>query len=377
MTSQRIVVVGGGMAGVSLGSELALDHHVVLLEAERSLAVHSTGRSAALFLGGYGPPPVRELTRRSEAEFARLSALPGMPTLLTARGGLFTAWNEPAATALAALLASRPSMSAVSAAQARALCPVLLTEGAALCAFEAGASDIDVSALHAYYAGLLRRRGGQIVTGARVVAADRLPSRWELRTGDGRRWSADLVVNAAGAWGDEVAELCAGAGHGLSPRRRTVVIAPAARPIPPGWPIVADAAENWYFKPEGAAILLSPCDESEAPPGDAKPDPLDVASALERVNAVTTLRLRSVRTSWAGLRTFAADRAPVVGPHPDEATLFCFVGQGGYGIQMAPALAQVGAELIRSGGLADEALGAAIDPRRIPAANAPRRGEAR
>lgn len=355
------------MAGVSLGGELSLDHDVILLEAERSLAVHSTGRSAALFLAGYGPPPVRELTRRSEAEFMRLSALPDLPAPMTPRGGLFTAWDEPSADALAALVANQPSMTVLSADQARALCPVLRAEGTVLCAFDAGARDIDVSALHAYYTGLLRRRGGQIVTGARLVAADRVRSRWELRTEDGRRWSADVVVNAAGAWGDEVAGLCAGSGHGLSPRRRTVVIARSAQPITADWPVVADAAETWYFKPEGGALLLSPCDESEVPPGDAKPDPLDIASVLERVNAVTTLRLRSVQTSWAGLRTFTPDRVPVVGPHPDEPALFSFVGQGGYGIQMAPALAQVGAELFRTGTLTDGALAAAVDPGRTQA----------
>ena len=172
-------------------------------------------------------------------------------------------------------------------------------------------------------------------------------------------------MNAAGAWGDEVAELCAGAGHGLSPRRRTVAIARPGQPIAADWPVVADIAETWYFKPEAGALLMSPGDETEVPPGNAKPDPLDVALALERVNAVTTLALRSVRTSWAGLRTFAPDRLPVVGPHPDEPALFSFVGQGGYGVQMAPALAQAGAELFRTGTLADAALAASLAPGRL------------
>lgn len=178
---------------MSLGSELALDHDVVLLEAEQSLAMHSTGRSAALFLEGYGPPPVRELTRRSEAEFVRLSALQGMPALLTPRGGLFTAWDEPSAAALKALVASQPSMATVSADQARALCPVLRVDGTAMCAFDSGARDIDVSALHTHYAATLRRRGGQIVTSARLVAADRLNSRWS--SGPGR---PDVVGRCGG-----------------------------------------------------------------------------------------------------------------------------------------------------------------------------------
>ncbi|PRY39863.1 D-arginine dehydrogenase [Umezawaea tangerina] len=352
------------MAGVSLGSELALDHDVVLLEAESSLGVHSTGRSAALFLSGYGPPPVRELTRRSEAAFARLSDLPGVPALLRPRGGLFTAWDEPAAAALAATVSRRPTMTVPTADRVRELCPVLRVDDVVACAFDEDVRDIDVAALHGHYATALRRRGGRITTGARVVGATRSGSGWEVRTADGRTWRADAVVNAAGAWGDRVAELCAGIGHGLSPRRRTVVVARTSAPVPADWPVVAEAGEAWYFRPEGGALLMSPGDETEVPPGDVHPDPLDVALVLERVNAATTLDLRGVRTSWAGLRTFTPDRAPVVGPHPEEPTLFCFVGQGGYGIQTAPALAEVGAELFRTGTLADTALAAAIDPDR-------------
>ena len=364
MARQRVLVIGGGIAGVSLGSELALECDVVLLEAERSLALHSTGRSAALFLGGYGPPAVQELTRRSEAEFVRLAALPEMPPLLTPRGGLFTAWDEPTATALQEMLAHQPFMAALTADQAQRLCPALRVEDLLLGAYDSSARDIDVSALHGYYTGRLRCRGGQIVTGARIVAADRSASGWEVRTQDDQRWRADAVVNAAGAWGDQVAELCTGSGHGLSPRRRTVAIARTAVPVARDWPVVADAGEAWYFKPEGGGLLVSPGDESEVPPADVKPDPLDIARVLDRVNAVTTLQLRSVQTSWAGLRTFAPDRLPIVGPHPDEPALFCFVGQGGYGIQMAPALAQVAAELFRTGTSSDAALAAAIDPGR-------------
>ena len=368
MARKRVLVIGGGIAGVSLGSELALECDVVLLEAERSLAMHSTGRSAALFLGGYGPPAVQELTRRSEAEFTRLTALPDMPALLTPRGGLFTAWDEPTASALEDMVARQPLMTALTADQIQQLCPVLRVQDVLLGAYDDSARDIDVSALHGHYAGRLRRRGGQIVTGARIVAADRRASGWEVRTQDNRRWRADVVANAAGAWGDQVAELCVGSGHGLSPRRRTVAIARSALPVARDWPVVADAAEAWYFKPEGVGVLVSPGDESEVPPGDVKPDPLDIARVLDRVNAVTTLQLRSVQTSWAGLRTFARDRLPIVGPHPGEPSLFCFVGQGGYGIQMAPALARVAGELFRTGSLTDAALAAAIDPRRAQAA---------
>ena len=146
-----------------------------------------------------------------------------------------------------------------------------------------------------------------------------------------------------------------------------MVISPSAHPVSPDWPVVADIAESWYFKPEGEAVLMSPGDETEVPAGDVKPDPLDVALVIERVNAATTLGLRSVRSSWAGLRTFTADRAPVVGRHPSDPAFFAFVGQGGYGVQMAPALALAGAELFRTGTLADTALAAAIGPARLSA----------
>jgi D-arginine dehydrogenase len=156
-------------------------------------------------------------------------------------------------------------------------------------------------------------------------------------------------VNAAGAWADDVAAICGVTGLHLVPCRRTVVIARPTRQVDPSWPVVADAAEAWYFKPEGAALLLSPGDETPVEAGDPQPDPLDVAMVLERVNAVSDLGLRHVQTAWAGLRTFAPDRSPVVGPHPEDPSLFCFLGQGGFGIQLAPALAAAGAELIRTG----------------------------
>lgn len=173
MTRKRVVIVGGGIAGVSLGSELALDHDVILLEAEPSLGVHSTGRSAALFMAGYGPAPVRELTRRSESEFIRLSSLPGIPNLLTPRGGLFTAWDESSAAALMSMTASQPSMAAVTSERALELCPVLRTDNVVMCAYDPNTRDIDVHALHTYYAATLRRRRGQIVTRARLVEVTR------------------------------------------------------------------------------------------------------------------------------------------------------------------------------------------------------------
>lgn len=359
----NVLVVGGGIAGVSLGSELALDHNVVVLEAEQLLAHHSTGRSAALFVEGYGPGPVQILTRASEPMFGALEREHQRP-LLTPRGAILTAWDPGTVELLEAQL---PGLEALTAGQVAALCPVLRSDGLLLAGIDRNARDIDVMALHEIFVSTLRARGGKTVTGARVKRADKRGDGWTLTSEDGRAWSGDAVVNAAGAWGDQFDELCGVGGHNLSPRRRTVVIARTTTPVDSAWPVIVDAAEAWYFKPEGGALLLSPGDETPVEPGDARPDPLDVATALERVNAVTSLDLKSVQTAWAGLRTFAPDRVPVVGAHPEEPSLFCFLGQGGYGIQMAPALARFGADIFRSN-LTDPALAEALHPVR---ANAP------
>jgi D-arginine dehydrogenase len=346
----RVVIIGGGMAGVSLGYELASHAAVTVLEAERTLAAHSTGRSAALFVADYGPATVRALTRAGIDAFQRFETELGTPQLLLPRGVLMTAWDEPTADLLTEMIENKGSaLRPVTVEQARRICPALSGSGLLSAALDVGARDIDVMALHAGYLRGVRRRGGQIHSAARVVRAERARVGWRLTCADNRTFDADVVVNAAGAWGDHVAALCGVSGLDLTPCRRTVVIARPTRPIDPTWPVVADAAEAWYFKPEGAALLLSPGDETPVEAGDTKPDPLDVATVLERVNAVTDLGLRSVQTAWAGLRTFAPDRSPIVGAHPDEPSLFCFLGQGGFGIQIAPALAVAGAELLRTG----------------------------
>jgi D-arginine dehydrogenase len=364
MARTRVLVVGGGIAGASLASELATDHDVVLLEAEASLAMHSTGRSAALLIPDYGPPPVRALTRASEPLFGLLSEELGS-SVLSPRGGLAIAWDTESAVRLALSLKEQGTrLTPIPRAAAVAICPVLSETMIRHAAFDDSTRDIDVMALQAAYVSRFKRLGGKVEVGAAIATILRGREGWRLSARDGRAWEGDVVVNATGAWGDQLAELCGVAGHDLQPRRRTIVVARSSTSVNPTWPLVQDAGERWYFKPEGDAVLLSPEDQTPVPPGDPRPDPLDVATGLERVNEVTSLGLRSVRTSWAGLRTFAPDGAPVVGWHPEDASLFCFLGQGGYGIQMAPALAALGAQILRSGETPDAGLQAALDPRR-------------
>ncbi|HEY7594701.1 MAG TPA: FAD-dependent oxidoreductase [Actinophytocola sp.] len=333
----EVLVVGGGMAGISIAYELAAHARVVLVEAEPTLAAHTTGRSAAIFAPSYGGPVVRALTVASAPRYRALQTELDTPPLLTERLVVWLGADEEGAAHLEKLPAEP-----ITPAQARRLCPVLRQVVAA--GRDDGASDIDVMALHDGYRRGLRERGGTIRTGHRVTAIARDGAGWRVTADE--ELTADVVVDAAGAWADEVATRARVPTVGLRPLRRTAAIASGTQPIDPGWPLVADAANRYYFRPEGERLLISPSDETPSEPCDAKPDELDVALAMERINEHTTLGLRRVHTAWAGLRSFVADRAPVVGEWPGHPGFAFFAGQGGYGIQMAPALAAYGAALV-------------------------------
>lgn len=319
-----VLVIGGGIAGVSIACELAADARVLLVEAEPELARHTTGRSAAIYAPSYGGPLVREFTRASEHLFG--------DGVLTPRPALWIAVDDEGVAHVEQLDAEP-----VTAQQAVEMCRVLRPPLAA--AVDRTAQDIDVMALHSRYVRDLKERGGEIRTGTPVTELRRDGSGWVA--GD---LKADVVVNAAGAWADRIAAMAGVPEIGIQPKRRTLAVVPAE--ADPAWPTVADAADRFYFRPDSGQLLISPADETPSEPCDAKPDEVDVALALERVNAATTLRLRSVRTAWAGLRSFVADREPVVGAWPEHPGFVFYAGQGGYGIQMAPALARTGADIV-------------------------------
>jgi D-arginine dehydrogenase len=330
-----VLVVGGGIAGVSIAYELAAHAAVVLAETERTTAEHTTGRSAAIYAPSYGGPVVRALTAASAGRYRDLETGLGTPPLLTPHPVLWLGHDDDGVRHLAGLPAEP-----ITPRQARELCPPLREVRAA--ARDDSASDIDVMALHQGYVRGLRARGGTVRTASPVTGLRRDGAGWRVTAG-GEEITADVVVNAAGAWADELAALAGVPAIGLTPLRRTIAIASGPVPVDPAWPLVADAADRYYFRPEGRHVLVSPSDETRSDPCDAKPDELDVALGIERVNEVTTLGLRRVHTAWAGLRSFVADRAPVVGAWPGEPGFVFFAGQGGYGIQMAPALAALGA----------------------------------
>ncbi len=336
------VVIGGGIAGVSVAAELAgAGVEVTLLEAEAALAHHTTGRSAAMYLPGYGNAVVRALTAASAVDYATLAAEAGTP-ILTPRTTMWVAGADDL-DALDAMGATNDVLRRAPVEEVLALGAVLRPDHVAGGLVDDGGSDIDVGVLHQAYVRRLTRAGGTIEREARVDSVTRTATGWRVGA-DAPTWEADLLVDAAGAWADEVARLAGVPGVGLTPLRRTLFTSPVGPDVAPG-PMVADVHDRWYFRVDPGVALVSPADETPSPPCDARPEDLDVARALEAVREVTTLELRSVRNAWAGLRTFAPDRSPVAGPEPDDPAFVWSAGQGGYGIQMAPALARVVAAL--------------------------------
>ena len=340
----RAVVIGGGIAGVSAAAELARrGAAVTLLEMEAQLAAHTTGRSAALYLPSYGTPLVRALTVSSGPDFDALASEHGAP-LLSPRSVVYVVERGGEAD-LDAFCEGNDALRAISPAEAVSACPALRATWLGAAAVDDGGSDIDVAGLHQAYVRRLRGAGGEVARSEPATAVRRSGESWEVTT-PARTIGCDVVVDAAGAWTDEVAVLADVAPVGLAPLRRTLFTCPVRWQSPiDRWPLVADAQWRFYFRPEAGQLLVSPADETPSPPCDAKPEEVDVARALEVVNGATTLDLRSVSASWAGLRTFAPDHDPVAGCRAGSPGFAWSAGQGGYGIQMAPALARLAAAL--------------------------------
>lgn len=366
------VVIGGGIAGAAAGHFLsAAGARVVLLEAEPVLAHHTTGRSAAVYLENYGAEPVRRLVLASRPFLADPPEGLTEAPLLSPRGLLEVA--PPGRDDLVAAQAERgaalvPSIRALTPAQAAAECPVLRPDMIAGAVLEPEAADIDVMGLHQAFLRGIRHGGGQVRAHAPVTGLARAGADWVVST-PGGPLRTPVVVNAAGAWGDRVAELAGVRPVGLRPLRRTAFIAT----LPPGvdargWPLVQDLTDCWYFKPEGDALMCSLAEEVLVEPGDPRPQDEDVALALERINDVTTLRLRHVRTAWAGLRTFAPDRVPVIGPDPDVPGFVWMVGLGGFGIMTAPAAGALAAASALAARLPEALAALGVDPQACGAA---------
>ena len=343
--SARVVVIGGGIAGVSIAYELAATASVVLLEQEPELSYHTTGRSAAMYLQSYGNAVVRALTVASRVDYERIEADFDTAPLLREQPQMWVAAEE-SAEQLARLLATDAPLRALTPEQAVQMCDVLRPGRLAGAALDTSAMEINVPALHQAYVRGLIARGGEVRPSAAAVRITPRAHSWEVET-PSSTISADAVVNAAGAWVDRVASVAGIDPIGIRPLRRTLFTSPiGGRAGSRAWPFVADIGERFYFHAESDQVLVSPADETPSEPCDARPQEEDIARAIDAVNEFTTLGLRSVRTAWAGLRSFVADRSPVLGSRPTDPGFNWSAGQGGYGIQMGPALARAGAALV-------------------------------
>jgi len=340
-----IIVIGAGIAGTSAAAELALDARVLLLEAEARPGMHASGRSAAYFAPTYGNEVVQNLTAASERFFRKPPTGFAEAPLIHPRDLLFVGTQAQAAS-IDAMQAASPSLSAIDAAELARRMPIIKPQTLNQGLIDPVGGDLDVDAVLQGYLRLYRQRGGELLTNCAVTGLSYRSGQWQVDLSD-RQVTAPIVVNAAGAWADEVASLASLKPLGLMPKRRTAILlnAPALADIK-DWPMVIDVDEQFYFKPDAGQILLSPADETPSRPCDAQPEELDIAIAMDRFLAVVDLDIKSINHSWAGLRTFAPDKTFVVGFDANSKGFFWLAGQGGYGVQSSPGMSQLARHLI-------------------------------
>lgn len=375
MTEQvDIAIIGGGIVGASLAHALRGRGSVLLLEQESALGYHSTGRSAAEFSYRFHSDLAGRLTAQSAGfMFAPPDGFSEVP-LLKRRGNLIIASAEKQATfdqLLAQELSTKPAENAAvvqpqSVDQALERVPFLDPNYVAAAFYDPDCWDIEVESLLQSYCKSARTHGVSFQRGAQLQSARRESTQWRVITTQGE-WLADTVVDAAGAWADPVAQLFGAEPLGLQPLRRTGVIIKAPGYDVADMPEVNEVDEDFYFKPDAGHLMVSPADETPVDPHDAWPEEMDIAIAADYLDQCSTLQIERVEHSWAGLRTFAPDRAPVIGQSGKVPGLFWLAGVGGYGIQTSPCVGELAAALLCDEKLEGEmaSLAKAVDPRRL------------
>ncbi|MEM1264476.1 MAG: FAD-dependent oxidoreductase [Pseudomonadota bacterium] len=343
-----VAVIGAGIAGASVAAELSATAKVVLLEMEERPGYHTTGRSAAVFAPSYGPQPIRALTRASADFFLRPPEGFAEHPLVGPRGVLFVARQDqlPQLEAAYADLSAEADLGRLDPAGAIARQPLLRPGYVAGGIDDQACLDIDVHALHQGYLRLFASLGGRLVTRAEVQHLSRAAGQWTLTCRNGTV-RASVIVNAAGAWAEHVGQMAGAETIGLVPKRRTALIVGA----PDGMtldqcPLVVDIDEEFYLKPDAGRILISPANEDPDRPSDVQPDEMDIAICIDRIERAFDFEVRRIENRWAGLRSFVADKAPVVGHSRRVEGFFWLAGQGGYGVQTAPALARLAAAAV-------------------------------
>jgi D-arginine dehydrogenase len=361
MEQYDFLIVGAGIAGVSVAAHLAERHRVIVVDMEERAGYHSTGRSAARYESNYGPPPFIALTKASKDFFDapphgfadQAIYVPSQTLMLEADGQ---------AEATTALLDKASGIEEVSPQQARQMMP-LLRDGYVKRAFiDTMAGDLDVDILHQGFIKLMKARGAKLRLNAPLKSVTRTNGGWTARCGNDDI-TAGLIINAAGAWGDAVAQMCGAKPMGLQPKRRSIAVVP----VPDGvdvnhLPFAGDIGETWYAKPQSGKLLVSSADATPVDPHDAWADDMAIAEGIDRLMQATTLEIERVESTWGGLRTFAPDGCPVAGFDPHTEGFFWLVGQGGYGIQSSPALARSAAALVYGKAIPQDILDYGLKP---------------
>lgn len=365
MIEADFIIIGAGIAGASTGYWLSRHGRVVVLERESHPGYHSTGRSAALYTAAYGTPQVRALTVASRAFFDQPPEGFCEHPLLTPRGEMTVDFdNNPAELQRQYLSAkaSVPQMQLLDADEACARLPILRRDKVHGALYDPTASDIDTDALHQGYLRGLRRNQGQLHTDCEVIGLERdAQGTWLIRT-SGQSFSAPVVINAAGAWADQIGSLAGARPLGLQPKRRAAFIFAGPQDQDcQHWPMLVSLDESFYLKPDAGMFLGSPANADPVQPHDVQPEELDIALGIHRIEEATTLSIRRPTRTWAGLRSFVSDGDLLAGFDPQVPGLFWVAGQGGYGIQTSPAMGQASAALVRGAGLPRELAAFGLD----------------
>jgi D-arginine dehydrogenase len=358
------VVIGGGIAGVAVGAELARHGSVLLLEREGSLSYHTTGRSAAISMESYGNALIRRLTCASRGFFENPPSELTSDELSSPRGALIVGdeahWGKLNAR-FQAVVQQVPSARWLDRKAVAEMVPFLGEQWIAGI-HEPSAFDLDVHAIHGAFLRGIRLRGGLVRTESEIAHAQRIGDAWTIKLANGDSLQADTIVNAAGAWADVVAQRCGATALGIQPLLRTVVVVDPERDVS-RCPYIGTVDEQLFIKPDVGRLMVSPCDETPSEPCDALPDELGVAIAMDRLENATSLRPKRVLNRWAGLRIFVPDRSPIVGADPAHESFIWCAALGGYGIQTAPAMARLCAALATGSTLPPDLAG--IDTREV------------
>ncbi len=348
MNDADILVIGGGIAGLSAAAALSANARVLVLEAEDQTGYHSSGRSATMVHYALGDRLVRALTLASRAFFDTppdgFSEVPlghPMAVLVHAREN-----EREALEALAAEISSFAALERLDARGVHEMCP-LLREDAVHGIADRNGTRLDPHALLQANLKQLISRGGELRTGCRVARIERSGCAWSVTSDKNDHFSAPVLVNAAGSWADEIASLAGVQGLGLEPKRRTIITFDAPKDADLSHlPFAKTVGDDLYFAPESGRLFASPMDEVPSAPCDAQPDEYEIALAAYRMEERTKVKVERIRSSWAGLRTFTPDRRPTVGFAADAEDFFWLAGQGGFGLQTSPAIAAITASLI-------------------------------